>query len=246
MVLPTPGNKRWTFALSLTLQAAALSLLMLIPLIYTDQLSKVMMRGSFFAPTPPPPPPLPRPAETQPQPRSRTPRVLKPLTAFLLNHTPKPLADIARNMIEDLPESPLIGVVGSTSAPTGAIPGLGNATTTAPPPPPVVTEKKIEAAKPTAPIRVGGGVQNARMVRRVLPVYPPLAKQARVSGTVRLQGVISKEGTIQQLQVISGHPLLVAAALEAVRQWVYRPTLLNGDPVEVIAPIEVNFTLSGS
>jgi periplasmic protein TonB len=84
------------------------------------------------------------------------------------------------------------------------------------------------------------------MVRRILPVYPPLAKQARVSGTVRLQGIISKEGTIQQLQVVSGHPLLVPAAIEAVKQWIYRPTLLNGEPVEVIAPIDVNFTLSGN
>ena len=84
----------------------------------------------------------------------------------------------------------------------------------------------------------------AKVVRRILPVYPPLARQARVSGNVKLLGVISKDGTIQQLQVISGHPLLVNAALDAVRQWVYRPTLLNGEPVEVVAPIDVNFTLA--
>ena len=82
------------------------------------------------------------------------------------------------------------------------------------------------------------------IVRRVIPLYPVLAKQARVSGTVKLLGVISKDGTIQQLQVISGHALLVTAAVEAVRQWVYRPTMLSGEPVEVQAPIEVHFTLN--
>ena len=84
----------------------------------------------------------------------------------------------------------------------------------------------------------------AKIVRKVIPAYPPLARQARVSGTVQLLGVIGKDGTVQQLQVISGHPLLVSAAVEAVKQWLYRPTLLNGEPVEVVAPIDVNFTLA--
>ena len=76
------------------------------------------------------------------------------------------------------------------------------------------------------------------------PIYPPLAKQARISGVVHLNAVISKDGTIQDLKVISGHPLLVPSALEAVKQWVYQPTLLNGEPVEVVTQIDVNFTLS--
>jgi protein TonB len=75
-------------------------------------------------------------------------------------------------------------------------------------------------------------------------VYPPLAKQARISGTVKLAAVIAKDGTIQDLKVISGHPLLIPSALEAVKQWVYQPTLLNGEPVEVSTQIDVNFTLS--
>ena len=91
---------------------------------------------------------------------------------------------------------------------------------------------------------VGGDVQNAKLLKKVIPVYPPLARQARVSGTVQLIGVIAKDGTIQQLQIVSGHPLLVKSALDAVRQWIYRPTLLNGQAVEVIAPIDVIFTLS--
>jgi protein TonB len=84
----------------------------------------------------------------------------------------------------------------------------------------------------------------ARIIKRVMPVYPEIAKRSRVSGRVRLMSVIAADGTIQKLQVTEGHPLLVAAALEAVRQWVYQPTLLNGQPVEVQAPIEVIFTLA--
>lgn len=84
----------------------------------------------------------------------------------------------------------------------------------------------------------------AKLVRKVIPEYPPLAKSARISGLVRLIGTIGKDGAIRNLQLVSGHPMLARAALEAVRQWVYKPTLLNGMPVEVIAPIEVNFTLS--
>jgi protein TonB len=78
----------------------------------------------------------------------------------------------------------------------------------------------------------------------VTPSYPPLARQARVSGTVRFNAKISKEGRIEDLTLISGHPLLVQAATEAVRQWVYKPTLLNGEPVEVLTTIDVNFTLN--
>jgi protein TonB len=77
-----------------------------------------------------------------------------------------------------------------------------------------------------------------------MPVYPPLARQVRVSGVVKLMGIISREGRIIQLQVLSGHPLLIAAAVDAVRQWVYQPTLLNHEPVEVVAPIDVNFILA--
>jgi len=105
--------------------------------------------------------------------------------------------------------------------------------------PPVVKEK----AAPSR-IRVGGNVQSAKLVKQPRPVYPPLAKQARIQGVVKLHAEISKEGTIEKLTVVSGHPLLVPAALEAVKQWVYQPTLLNTEPVAVETEIDVNFTLS--
>jgi len=105
-------------------------------------------------------------------------------------------------------------------------------------------QKKPEVIVPRAPIRVSIGVQAAKLIRQVKPVYPQLAKNARISGTVRLVAIIGKGGAIENLQVSAGHPLLVPAAVEAVKQWLYQPTLLSGEPVDVITQIEVNFTLS--
>ena len=112
-----------------------------------------------------------------------------------------------------------------------------------PKPPPQPAPAKAKAAD-TAPMKVSSGIQEAKLLRRIVPIYPQMAIIARIQGTVHLVGVISKEGTIRELQVIDGSPLLVKAALDAVRQWVYKPTLLSGEPVEVIAPITVTFTLN--
>jgi protein TonB len=93
-------------------------------------------------------------------------------------------------------------------------------------------------------IMVGGKVTMARLIHRVDPLYPPLARQMRVSGVVELVGVIATGGRIRELKLLRGNPLLAPAALEAVRQWVYEPTLLNGEPVELIATISVIFRLN--
>lgn len=133
------------------------------------------------------------------------------------------------------------GVPGGTGTATDVLSVIEHV---APPPPPrQTTQPKVEPA-PNKPIAVSSGVQSAKLIRRVIPLYPEIAKRARISGTVRLVGIVGKDGTIENLQLVSGPPLLVQAALEAVRQWIYRPTLLNGEPVEVIAPIDVIFTLS--
>lgn len=246
LVLPTPTHNRWTFAVSLTLQMAALSVLVLVPLIYTERLSQVLIRGSITAPTPPPPPP-PKPEFMQAQPemaRAVRARAVDPI-AFLRNLKPRPLVEIVNRIFDDVPSAPAapcLNCVAGSIGVAGAALNFGDHVAPPPPPPPVaVKDPKDEAPKQ---IRVGGEVLAAKMLRRVVPVYPPLAKQARISGVVRLQGKISREGTIIDLQVLSGHPLLIPAAIDAVKQWVYRPTLLNGDPVEVVAPIDVNFTLS--
>jgi TonB family protein len=93
-------------------------------------------------------------------------------------------------------------------------------------------------------IRVGGNVQSSKLIEQPKPVYPPLAKQARVQGTVRYNVLIASDGTIRQMDLVAGHPLLVEAATPAVRQWRYQPTLLNGEAVEVVTMVDVNFTLS--
>ncbi|HTM50484.1 MAG TPA: M56 family metallopeptidase [Bryobacteraceae bacterium] len=93
-------------------------------------------------------------------------------------------------------------------------------------------------------IRVGGNVQATQQISAPKPVYPPMAKQARIQGVVRLNVTINRDGTVQDVQVVSGHPLLMDVAMDAVRQWVYRPTLLNGEPVEVQTVVDVNFTLA--
>jgi TonB family protein len=116
----------------------------------------------------------------------------------------------------------------------------------APPPPPPPAPPAAQTGGPATPtrIRVGGQAQQGNLITKVDPVYPPLAIQARISGQVRFAVIIGKDGNVLNVQLVSGHPLLVAPATEAVKQYVYRPTLLNGNPVEVITQVDVNFSLS--
>jgi TonB family protein len=110
----------------------------------------------------------------------------------------------------------------------------------------VVIVSLPEMVAPVTPtkIRVGGNVQSANLIRKVTPVYPPLAKQARIQGVVRFTVTIGKDGTVQDVQLVSGHPLLVSPAQEAVWQWQYKPILLNGQPVDVVTTVDVNYTLT--
>lgn len=106
---------------------------------------------------------------------------------------------------------------------------------------PVVVPPRPAAAKPL----VVSHLAEANLLHKVQPIYPPIARQARVQGAVELRAIISKNGTIENLVVVRGHPMLSASAIEAVRQWRYRPYLLNGEPIEVETEITVNFLLSG-
>jgi protein TonB len=93
-------------------------------------------------------------------------------------------------------------------------------------------------------LRIGGAVQQAKLIQQPRPMYPPSAKEQRIQGKVQFQATIATDGTIKELEVVSGEPILVEAAREAVQKWVYQPTLLNDTPVEVVTQIDVNFTLS--
>jgi TonB family protein len=113
----------------------------------------------------------------------------------------------------------------------------------APPAPPRPNAQLVPT--PGVPtIRVGSDAQSTKLVNKTVPAYPALAKQARIQGTVTLSVLIATDGTVKELQLVSGHPLLVQAAVDAVKQWVYAPTLLNGNPAEVLTEVNVNFTLS--
>jgi protein TonB len=235
-------NKSWTVTLSFTVQILAVGVMILLPLIFTDVLPKAQLVSFLQAPAPPPPPPPPPPPVPKQVVVKQAPRQFDAGRLMAPKEIPKNVASI----VEDaLPPSMSLSVGGVQGGIPGGIPGGvigGLGVGAAPPPPP----PKVEVVKPATPsrIRVGGNVQGAKLIKKPTPVYPPLAKQARIQGTVKFTAVIGKDGTIQNLQLVSGHPLLVASAQEAVKQWVYQPTLLNGEPVEVITEIDVNFTLS--
>ncbi len=239
-------KKPVTVFISFFLQIVLIIVAIIIPLVFTDTLPKTQLTSFLVAPPPPPPPPPPPQAMVEVKPVKVIKRQFDMGVLTAPKEIPKDVAIIKED--EMPPPGAFAGVQGGVA---GGVPGgsmggvlggiVGGVPSAAPPPPPPPAEKP----KPATPqrIRVGGNVAEAKIVNRVQPVYPPLAKQARVSGTVRLNAVISRDGSIQDLQVVSGHPLLVQAALQAVRQWRYSPTLLNGEPVEVVTVIDVNFTL---
>jgi protein TonB len=230
---------KWTFFLSFVLQALLLGVLILIPLIYTEAIDLKQFSSTLLVAPPPPPPPPPPPTA---QPIARVKPIAKIMQAGKMIAPTVIPKQVAKIIEEDIPDAGAgVGVIGGVP---GGVPGgqaggilggiIGGVTGSNLPPPPAAPKRIV----------VGGNVQQARLINQVRPVYPPLAKQARIQGTVRLQAVIARDGTIQELQVMSGHPLLVQSALDAVRQWRYQPTLLNGEPVEVSTTIDVVFTLS--
>jgi periplasmic protein TonB len=231
-------GKPWVMLVSMILQVGFLLILILIPLIYTEALPKTLMSSILLAPPPPPPPPPP-PAPVQVV-------KIKPV-AHLMEAgklvAPKVIPKDVKIIKEE--EQPDMGMTGIAGGVPGGVAGgsmggviggvIGGAGATMAPPPPKLTPKRVT---------VGGNVQAARLVNKVTPLYPPLARQTRISGTVKLHAIIGKDGSVQQLQVVSGHPLLVQSALDAVKQWRYQPTLLNGEPVEVDTEIDVIFSLA--
>jgi protein TonB len=235
----TDNWKRATIPIAYIFEVILVGITILVPLIYTEALPKAQLMTFLVAPPPPPPPP--------PPPAAAPVRMVRRVTAEDLMKAPtvipKTIAQI-KDEPEPVSQGPAVGVVGGVpggmpgGTPGGVLGSIITGAAAAPPPPP-----PPQAATPKR-IRVGGQVEAAKLIFQPKPEYPPLAKMARIQGTVRLEAVISRDGTIQDLKVLSGHPLLVKAALEAVQRWRYQPTLLNGEPVEVITEIDVNFTLA--
>ena len=222
---------------SLMLQSVVICLLALLPLLYTEILPGALIKTLLVAPAPPRavvPEPLP---QTRPKSPART---FDPRKFFAPVAVPKELP--ASIQTTPVPEIGVAGSIGETNGlnVSGVI-GLIGSLPEAPAAPPAVQSKDKPARQP---VRFGGRVAEANLIRKVLPIYPPLARSTRVQGTVEFTALISKEGNVENLQLVHGHPLLIRAAREAVLQWRYRPTLLNGEPVEVVTNIVVNFTLS--
>lgn len=234
-------QKASSILVSFLVQVALICVLVVIPLIYFEAIPMASLSTGLVAPPPPPPPPPP------PAPAVKVvktpPRQIQNNVLTAPKTIPKDIAIIKEEELPPVSAGVQGGVPGGVPGGVGGgvLTGVLGAIPSAPPPPP-----KKEEPKPQTPqrIRVGGNVQAAKLVRQPKPMYPPLAKQARISGTVKFTAVIGKDGSIQNLQLVSGHPLLVQAAQDAVKQWVYQPTTLNGEAVEVITQIDVNFTLS--
>ncbi|HEY6303416.1 MAG TPA: energy transducer TonB [Terriglobales bacterium] len=219
----------WTTFASFTLQACGLSLLLLIPLITIQGPSKL---GWFESPVLKPPPGPAPPSGRQRTIRSSILRegLQQPATI------PSILAKRNEVQVAAAPDLDAVGVPGGTNTGGRGVPGsVGMEVDVAPPAP---------FPAPMHPLMISHWAEG-NLIYRVQPIYPPFARQARVQGTVELRAIISKVGTIENLVVVRGHPMLVKSALEAVRQWRYRPYLLNNEPFEVETEITVNFVLSG-
>ncbi|HEV2495455.1 MAG TPA: energy transducer TonB [Terriglobia bacterium] len=227
---------RKALSLGYILEAVLVGALLLFPLIYTEGLPRTAL--ATFIPMPPPP------AASAPAPAARV-RHERHITADEILNS-RPVVPRTIQQIVETPEPPDVasamnnlGVPGGVrdGVPDGILHSLWSAGNPPPPPPATAPPRRH------TPLAVGGQVQAAKLVFGPKPEYPPLARSARIQGIVRMEAVISADGTIQHLTLISGHPFLVGAAMVAVARWRYQPTLLNGEPVEVVTDIVVNFTL---
>jgi protein TonB len=237
------SRRPWTIAVSFLAQTLAVALTILASLLTTGDLPARQWMTHLLAPPPAPPAALPaeRPRvapRPEPVPRFDESGLMTPTVI------PQEIAVIVDPPAEMAFSGPRVsGVV----AVPGAVPGTGNdvlaqlGAVREAPPPPVIPEPA--GRQPQKPLLVSSDLQSARLIHRVEPAYPALARQARVSGVVRLEAVIGEDGTIRQLRVLSGHPLLTPSARDAVSQWRYRPTLLGGVAVPVLTRIDVNFKL---
>jgi periplasmic protein TonB len=230
-------KRGWTSIVSFSIQMMIIGVMVLIPLIFTEALPKGQMMFLLVAPPPPPPPPPPAAAPVH---------VVKQIQSDIINGELRTPTKIPKKVLENLKEDeapPQMAVTGVVGGVPGGVPGgsMGGVIGS------VLSSTPVAVPKIATPqrVRVSSGVSTGLLIRKVPPQYPPLARQARIQGVVVLQAQISKEGNIQNLQLISGHPMLAPAAIEAVKQWKYKPYLLNGEPVEVDTQVQVNFTLAG-
>lgn len=227
-----------TTLVSFILQVVLVGILVILPLVFTEALPKQQLMTFLVAPPPPPPPPPPAAA---------TPiKTVKVVQTDIINgqlRTPTKIPEKVQMIKEEEAPPPVMSASGVVGGVPGGVPGgqmggvIGG----------IISSTPVAVPKAAAPqrVRVSQGVSQGLLIKKVQPTYPPLARQARIQGTVMLQAEISKDGTIENLRLMSGHPMLAPAAIEAVKQWRYKPYMLNGEPVAVETTVMVNFTLSG-
>jgi protein TonB len=222
-----------TIPVSLLLHLVVLAAIVVVPLLASDQIPEPAsaVKAFFVEPlaAPPPPPPPPPPAA-----RAAVVPKVQPKPVVQQNAFVAPV-DVPQDIKPE--ESLDLGVEGGAGGVEGGVPGgvVGGVVCGLPdaPPPP-----------PQQAVRVGGQIKEPKKLKSVNPEYPAIAKQARVQGVVILECTISPQGKVTEVKVLRGIPLLDEAAVTAVKQWVYTPTLLNGVPVPVIMTVTVNFKLS--
>jgi protein TonB len=232
-------HRGWTTIVSFVIQGIAIVVVVLIPLIYTQALPTRALTTMLVAPPPPPPPPPPPAAsKVAPRPTPVKTEVLNTGQLRMPTKIPKKV-EMVQESSAPPPSAVANGVVGGVPGGVagGQIGGvIGGVLSSAPAAvPKVATPQKV---------RVSQGVVAGLLQHKVEPQYPPAARAARIQGAVVLKAIIGKDGRVDDLKVISGHPMLAQAALNAVRQWRYKPYYLNGQPVAIDTTITVNFTLA--
>jgi protein TonB len=225
------ARRGWSTLASFTMQALALSLLLAIPLVWVQGPPALRwIDTSIFSPPPAPAPPAPQIAQH----RGIQDSEMSGVHIIMPSSIPPTITHI----MDEAPSAPSIGDVGTPGGTGDGRQGIwrsiGGPTSVAPPPPPVAPPKPLRVSQ------LGEG----NLVYRVQPQYPQIARMAGIQGSVQLRAIVSKTGTIENLTVLNGHPTLIAAAVEAVKHWRYRPYMLNGEPIEVETEITVNFTLA--
>jgi len=229
-------RRSWITFTSFGLQSVVIGLLLVIPLLTTVGLpsGRILQPPTSLGAPPPPAHPIERSHRTTVAQSNLadnvliTPPSIPPKVAIVNEVEPPPQVSYNTGP----------GVEGSTGdgGDGGVLNGLGIARTTVPLPPPTPAIHTFRTSS----------ILEGSLIRRVQPVYPPLARSVRVQGAVVLAALIGKEGAIEDLRLISGHPMLVPAAIAAVSQWRYKPYILNGEAIEVETQITVNFILSGN
>ena len=237
-------RKRKFFATTTSLMVNGLAIvaMLIIPLAFPEALPKAQLLTFLVAPPPPPPPPPPAAAEVQ--------HVVRQIQTDMLNNgalrTPTKIPQKIQMIKEEEAPPPMPASGGVLGGVPGGIPGgqmggvIGSVISATSSPAAV---PKFVPATPQR-VRISAGVTKGLLIQRIEPPYPALARAARVQGDVVLSAVIDSNGHITNLLLVSGHPMLVPAAIAAVKQWRYKPYLLNGQPVEVETTITVIFTLS--